>query len=148
MGALYGKGDYIESISICTRCGQDTDSNVGNCGGIMGTLIGYEGLPATVKKELDPYMDRDYIFTTLSINSASDLCCKLALENIQRCGGSVDGDTATIRGAEQMDGIKFYSDSGGSRSRSESGLDRPARMASMIERGKFQVFATAAPTSA
>jgi hypothetical protein len=98
MGALYGKGDYIKSISICTRCGQDTDSNVGNCGGIMGTLIGYEGLPDEVKKELDPYMDRDYIFTTLSINSASDLCYKLALENIERTGGTVDGDSATITG--------------------------------------------------
>lgn len=96
MGVLYGKGDYLESIRICSRCGQDTDSNVGNCGGILGTLIGYDGLPQTVKDELDPYMDRDYIYTTLSINSASDLCYKLALENIQKSGGTVDEQTATI----------------------------------------------------
>jgi hypothetical protein len=96
MGVLYGGGDYIESISICTRCGQDTDSNVGNCGGIMGTIIGFEGLPQTVKAELAPYMDRDYNHTSLSNNSASALCYELALTNIEQSGGRVDETTAQI----------------------------------------------------
>lgn len=97
LGLLYGQGDYIKAISICTRCGQDTDSNVGNCGGIMGTIIGYANLPQEVKDELDPYMDRDYNFTNLSINSATEVSLSLALENIQRHGGSVDGDTVSIQ---------------------------------------------------
>ena len=96
MGLLYGGGDYIESISICTRCGQDTDSNVGNCGGVMGTIIGFQGLPAEVKAELAPYMDRDYNHTTLSNNSACTLCHQLALQNIEQHGGRVDKDVATI----------------------------------------------------
>ncbi|NKB71613.1 MAG: hypothetical protein GKR89_31450 [Candidatus Latescibacteria bacterium] len=96
MGLLYGKGNYIDSISICTRCGQDTDSNVGNCGGILGTLIGFENLPQTVKDELAPYMDRDYNFTTLSNNSASQLCYQLALENIESNGGRIDDETVAI----------------------------------------------------
>ncbi len=95
-GLLYGAGDYIDSISICTRCGQDTDSNVGNCGGIMGAIIGFEGLPTEVKAELAPYMDRDYNHTTLSNNSASALCLQLALENIEQTGGRVDGDMVGI----------------------------------------------------
>ena len=82
MGVLYGGGDYIKSISICTRCGQDTDSNVGNCGGIMGTICGFENLPEMVKCELGPYMDRDYNHTSLSNNSASALCYDLALSNV------------------------------------------------------------------
>jgi hypothetical protein len=89
IGLLYGKGDYLEAIRICTRCGQDTDSNVANCGGAMGVMIGYENLPDTVKTELQPYMDRDYYFTSLSINSATELSYKLALENIQTNGGAV-----------------------------------------------------------
>jgi hypothetical protein len=90
MGMLYGDGDYISSISICTRCGQDTDSNVGNCGGIMGAIIGFDGLPDDVKSELAPYMDRDYNHTALSNNSASKLCYKVALENIERHGGRTE----------------------------------------------------------
>ena len=38
IGLLYGKGDFLNAISICTRCGQDTDSNVANCGGVMGVM--------------------------------------------------------------------------------------------------------------
>jgi len=97
IGLLYGKGDYLESIKICTRCGQDTDSNVANCGGVMGVITGYEALPKTVKDELDEYMDRDYYFTSLSINSASDLSYDLALENILYNGGTIDGDQINIK---------------------------------------------------
>jgi hypothetical protein len=96
MGVLYGGGDYIESISICTRCGQDTDSNVGNCGGIMGTIVGFEGLPQAVRADLAPYMDRDYNHTSLSNNSASALCYELAVSNIEQSGGRVDETTAHI----------------------------------------------------
>jgi hypothetical protein len=96
IGLLYGKGDYLKAISICTRCGQDTDSNVANCGGIMGVMLGNEGLPETVHAELKPYMDRDYHFTTLSINSASDLSYKLALENIESNGGVIGEDEISV----------------------------------------------------
>ena len=96
IGLLYGKGDYLEAISICTRCGQDTDSNVANCGGIMGVMLGNDGLPAAVHAELQPYMDRDYHFTTLSINSATELSYKLALENIETNGGQVTEDELSV----------------------------------------------------
>ncbi|MEM7030045.1 MAG: ADP-ribosylglycohydrolase family protein [Chloroflexota bacterium] len=96
IGLLYGQGDYLKAIQICTRCGQDTDSNVANCGGIMGIMHGYEALPQTVKDELQPYMDRDYNFTSLSINSASQLSYELALENIVQNGGSIAGDEISV----------------------------------------------------
>ena len=96
MGLLYGKGDYIKSISICTRCGQDTDSNVGNCGGLLGALMGFEALPENVKNELAPYMDRDYNFTSLSNTSASELCYQLALENAERNGGKITEEYVQI----------------------------------------------------
>jgi hypothetical protein len=96
IGLLYGKGDYLQAISICTRCGQDTDSNVANCGGIMGVMLGNEGLPETVHTELEPYMDRDYHFTSLSIKSASELSYKLALENIETHGGVISKNEVTL----------------------------------------------------
>ena len=89
LGLLYGKGDYLQAISICTRCGQDTDSNAANCGGIMGVMLGNNGLPDTVHAALAPYMDREFHFTTLSINSAVELSYRLALENIETNGGVI-----------------------------------------------------------
>tara|TARA_B100000700_G_C15051126_1_gene860357 strand:- start:2661 stop:4214 length:1554 start_codon:yes stop_codon:yes gene_type:complete len=97
LGLLYGKGDYLESIKICTRCGQDTDSNVANCGGIMGVITGYQDLPNDVKNELTPYMDRDYYYTSLSINSASDLSYDLAIKNILNNGGKIDNEQISIK---------------------------------------------------
>ncbi|MEM7333527.1 MAG: ADP-ribosylglycohydrolase family protein [Chloroflexota bacterium] len=96
IGLLYGKGDYLKAISICTRCGQDTDSNVANCGGIMGVILGNESLPEAVHAELAPYMDRDYHFTTLSINSATELSYQLALENVEVNGGTVTENEISI----------------------------------------------------
>jgi hypothetical protein len=45
---------------------------VANCGGVMGIITGYKELSQTVKNELESYMDRNYNFTGLSINSASE----------------------------------------------------------------------------
>ena len=97
IGLLYGKGDYLESIKICTRCGQDTDSNVANCGGIMGVMTGYQELPKEVKDELNPYMDRNYYYTSLSINSASELSYDLAVKNILYNGGGIDNEQIRIK---------------------------------------------------
>ena len=100
IGLLYGKGDYLEAIKICTRCGQDTDSNVANCGGIMGIITGYHDLPLITKNELAPYMDRDYNFTSLSIESASSLSYDLAIKNICQNGGYISGDHVHIKTQE------------------------------------------------
>ena len=97
IGLLYGKGDFLEAIKICTRCGQDTDSNVANCGGVMGLIYGYEKLPDEVKAELNPYMDRNYNYTSLSINSATELSYELAIQNIIENGGKIEGDEVLIK---------------------------------------------------
>ncbi|HZY67951.1 MAG TPA: ADP-ribosylglycohydrolase family protein, partial [Devosia sp.] len=99
LALLHGAGDFDRTIEICTRCGQDTDSNVANVGGVLGTIYGFQRLPRQVKDVLAPYMDRDYKHTTLSINSASALSLDLALDNIRRHGGNVTGDTVTIPAA-------------------------------------------------
>ena len=41
MGLLYGRGDPDETIIIAMRCGQDSDCNPSNAGGILFTTIGF-----------------------------------------------------------------------------------------------------------
>ena len=72
LGVLYSGGDYYRAIEITTRAGQDTDSNSANTGGIMGTLVGYEGLPERVRREMWPYLNRIYNHTRYSIVTAAD----------------------------------------------------------------------------
>jgi hypothetical protein len=49
-----------------------------------------------VKDELQPYMNRNYNFTSLSINSASNVSYDLALENILQHGGTITEDEISI----------------------------------------------------
>jgi hypothetical protein len=96
MGLLYGRGDLEKTVEISTRCGQDSDCNPANAGGIVGTMLGFDNLPEHILSAMDPYMDAVFEYTSYSINSASDACLKLALQNIEKNGGAVVDDQVTM----------------------------------------------------
>ncbi|MBM4092802.1 MAG: ADP-ribosylglycohydrolase family protein, partial [Planctomycetes bacterium] len=54
MGLLYGQGDMDKTIIISTRCGQDSDCNPANSGGVLGTVIGRSKLPDKFTSAIDP----------------------------------------------------------------------------------------------
>lgn len=96
MGLLYGKGDYTKTLEITTRCGQDADCNPSSAGGILGTVIGYNKIPAYWKQGLKEAESIDFKYTTISLNDVYEIGFKHALENIQRNGGSINGNNITI----------------------------------------------------
>ena len=92
MGLLYGKGDPDQTIIISTRCGQDSDCNPSNAGGVLFTTIGFANLPEKYKIALDPsgkFSHTPYNFPTLI-----DVCERLVREAVVNSGGrvEVDGD--------------------------------------------------------
>ena len=97
LGLLYGEGNLEKTVELSTRCGQDSDCNPANAGGILATMLGYGQLPEKIKQDMAPHMDVDFQFTPYSIESATKECYSLALENIEANGGSIDGDSLTIR---------------------------------------------------
>ena len=97
LGLLYGNGDFNKTIEITTRCGQDSDCNPANAGGILGTLLGFSNLPEKVRADMAPYIETKFDFTPYSIESASQECLRLALANVQDAGGEVSGDKVKIR---------------------------------------------------
>ena len=44
-GLLYGEGDFLKSMEIATRCGNDADCNPGTVAGILGAMKGYNWIP-------------------------------------------------------------------------------------------------------
>ena len=96
LGLLYGDGDVEKSVNISTRAGQDSDCNPSNLAGILGVIYGYEKLPEATKKPFIPYLDKKFSHTRFSIETASEKCVELALENIIVNGGRVEGDNITI----------------------------------------------------
>lgn len=96
IGLLYGGGDFGKSLEISTRCGQDSDCNPASVGGILGTLIGYEGMPAYWKQGLDRVEDMDFKYTSISLNEAYDMSFRHALEMIKLNGGRMEGESLII----------------------------------------------------
>ncbi len=96
IGLLYGEGDFAKTIDIATRCGQDSDCNPASAGGILGTMLGYDKIPEYWKKNLREVEDRDFAYTTVSLNKTYEMSFDQALQMIERGGGKVEGDKVVI----------------------------------------------------
>jgi len=106
IGLLYGKGDFTNTMEITTRCGQDADCNPSSAGGILGTLLGYDDIPAYWKQGLKEAEEINFKYTTMSLNSVYEIGFKHALLTIERNGGNVNGDKITIK-LQQPKGVRF-----------------------------------------
>ena len=106
IGLLYGKGDFTNTMEITTRCGQDADCNPSSAGGILGTLLGYDSIPAYWKQGLKEAEEINFKYTTMSLNSVYEIGLKHALQNIGRNGGNVNGDKITIS-IQQPKAVQF-----------------------------------------
>ena len=92
MGLLYGKRDPDRTIVISMRCGQDSDCNPSNAGGVLFTTIGRSRLPERFTSALDPrgkFSHTPYDFPTLV-----EVCEKLARDAVDRAGGKIERDAS------------------------------------------------------
>ena len=97
MGLLYGKGNFTRTLEIATRCGQDADCNPSTAGGILGTILGYDKIPAYWQQGLKEAEEIKFKYTSMSLNDVYKIGFKHALDNIQLHGGSLQGDNVIIR---------------------------------------------------
>jgi len=80
---LYGEGDFLRTMDIATRCGQDSDCNPASAAGILGVICGYEAIPEEFRKSAEKIKDLPFPYTTLSLSTA----CQKNMELM----GLVDG---------------------------------------------------------
>lgn len=90
MGLLYGKGDLDQTIIISTRCGQDSDCNPSNSGGVLFATVGLSKLPERFTSELN----REAVFshTAYSFSKLVDVCEQLTRKAVVDCGGRIEKD--------------------------------------------------------
>ncbi len=96
IGLLYGQKNFYRTIDISCRCGADSDCNPSSAAGILGAMLGYKNIPEYWKRPVEEVQDRDFVYTDISINKATEMSYKQALQVIERNGGKVDGDKLVI----------------------------------------------------
>lgn len=106
IGLLYGGSDYTKTLEITTRCGQDADCNPSSAGGILGTILGYNKIPAYWKQGLKEAESIDFKYTSISLNDVYEIGYKHALQNIERNGGNINGNNIMIK-TQQPVAVKF-----------------------------------------
>ncbi len=92
MGLLYGEGDMDKTIIISTRCGQVSDCNPANSGGVLATTIGFSKLPDKFKSALNPegkFSHTPYNFPTLIKVSE-----QIVRQAVKRSGGRIEKTAA------------------------------------------------------
>lgn len=90
MGLLYGRGDPDSTVILSTRCGQDSDCNPSNAGGILFTTIGYENLPEQFTSAIDSTLK--FSFTDYNFPELVQVCEKLARQAVLKCSGKIEKD--------------------------------------------------------
>ncbi len=87
MGLLYGDRDFDKTITIATRCGQDSDCNPSNAAGVLFTTVGYTRLPDRFKSALNP--EGKFSHTPYNWPRLITVCEQLARQAVQKAGGQI-----------------------------------------------------------
>ncbi|HOA73650.1 MAG TPA: ADP-ribosylglycohydrolase family protein [Phycisphaerae bacterium] len=96
IGLMYGGGDLLKTIEVCTRCGQDADSSTANAGGIIGCMKGYNALDPRLTSGIPAIADQKFLGTDYSFNTLVPACLRVTEAIVRRTGGEVIDDALLI----------------------------------------------------
>jgi len=96
IGLLYGESDFKKTMSIATRCGQDSDCNPSSAVGILGVIKGYHAIPEDLKAGIPKIADRKFNYTDYSFRTIVESTYNHAIEAVKQNGGKVEGDRLVV----------------------------------------------------
>jgi len=97
MGLLFGQKDFLKTMEIATRCGQDSDCNPSSAAGVLGVMLGYDAIPDNCKSGIASLADKKFDFTEYSFNDIVRSTEARALRVIEKSGGKVTDQQVSIR---------------------------------------------------
>ena len=96
MALLYGDGDFFETMKLATQAGQDSDCNPATAAGIVGVMLGFDGIPNEYTEGIEAIADTPFSFTDYSFEDIVASTLKRAIALVEREGGDVSDDVLTI----------------------------------------------------
>ena len=97
LGLLYGGKDFERTLRIATRAGQDSDCNPSNACGILGVMVGYDGIPDRWTSGIPAISDKKFSYTDFTFPGIVESTFKRAVAMAKRHGGRVEDDRLIIR---------------------------------------------------
>ncbi len=98
MGLLYGQRKLDDTVTISMRCGQDSDCNPSNAGGVLCTTMGQSKMAPEYVSQLNP--EGVFSHTTYNFPMLVEVCEKLARQAVVKYGGRIEktaqGDVLVI----------------------------------------------------
>lgn len=99
MALLYGEGDMLATIDVAALAGWDADNNMTTSAGLLGVILGSEGLPAEFVDATNLYFNQDLtgelpMFD--SVSNIADRTHRLGEVSIFHQGGRLVADTYQI----------------------------------------------------
>jgi hypothetical protein len=95
-GLLFGDGDFLKTMEISTRCGQDSDCNPSSAAGVLGVMLGYSRIPELFRSGIPALADQKFDYTDYSFNDICASTLKRALKVVEQNGGKVTNDDVYI----------------------------------------------------
>ncbi len=96
LGLLYGQGDFLKTMEIATRCGQDSDCNASTAVGVLGCMKGYVALGEGLTGGIAAIEDKKFSHTDYSFKTLIPACQRMAEKIIRRAGGRVTDEAYLI----------------------------------------------------
>jgi hypothetical protein len=92
IGLLYADGDFARTLEIATRCGDDSDCNPSTAAGILGTVLGYTGIPEEFKVGFPDIADEKFSYTDYTFSDLPTESLKWAIRAAEDAGGGIEVD--------------------------------------------------------
>jgi hypothetical protein len=96
-GLLFGGLDFVKTMEISTRCGQDSDCNPSSAAGVLGVMLGYNRIPDNCRGGIAALADKKFAFTEYSFNDIVRSTEARAIKVIDDNGGDVTDSEVVIR---------------------------------------------------
>jgi len=96
VGLLYGNGDFVRTMELATRCGQDADCNPSTAVGVLGCMHGFDALGPELLGGLAAIEDQEFSYTDYSFKTLIPACRRVAEQIIERAGGTIAADVYVI----------------------------------------------------
>jgi hypothetical protein len=89
LGLLHGGGDFARTLEIATRAGQDSDCNPSSAAGILGVMVGYDGIPEVWRSGIPGIAAEKFAYTNYSFETIVESTLARACKVIEGVGGRV-----------------------------------------------------------